>query len=104
MQVDAPGAATAVGAILRHAGSEPDGIVSIRWDDGALVVASPGETSLLTARLDAPDASAKLDGAYRPPSGSRASGYDRAILHWAATTTIHSLLGQIAVLMGGQEG
>ncbi len=68
MQVDAPGAATAVGAILRHAGSEPDGIVSIRWDDGALVVASPGETSLLTARLDAPDGSAKLDGAYRPPS------------------------------------
>jgi uncharacterized protein YaiL (DUF2058 family) len=68
VQLDAPGAATAVGAILRHAASEPDGIVSIRWDGGALVVASPGETSLLTARLDAPDASAKLDGAYRPPS------------------------------------
>ena len=74
MQVDAPGAATAVGAILRHAGSEPDGIVSIRWDDGALVVSSPGETSLLTARLDAPDASAKLDGAYRPPTAAPGSG------------------------------
>jgi hypothetical protein len=44
-----------------------------------------------------------LDGAYRPPSGSRASGYDRAVLHRAATTTIHSLLGQIADLVGRQE-
>jgi hypothetical protein len=45
-----------------------------------------------------------LDGAYRPPSGTRAAGYDSAVLHRAATTTIHSLLGQIADLMaGGQE-
>ena len=44
-----------------------------------------------------------LDGAYRPPSGQRASGYDRAVLHRAATTTIHSLLGQIADLMARQE-
>ena len=45
-----------------------------------------------------------LDGAYRPPAGSRASGYDRAVLHRAATTTIHSLLGQIADLVARQEG
>jgi len=44
-----------------------------------------------------------LDGAYRPPSGDRAAGYDRTILHRAATTTIHSLLGQIAELMARQE-
>ncbi|HEY3906749.1 MAG TPA: hypothetical protein VGM14_22775 [Streptosporangiaceae bacterium] len=44
-----------------------------------------------------------LDGAYRPPSGSRAAGYDRAVLHRAATATIQSLLGQLADLMGGQE-
>lgn len=44
-----------------------------------------------------------LNGAYRPPSGSRASGYDRAVLHRAATATIHSLLGQIADLVGRQE-
>ena len=40
-----------------------------------------------------------LDGAYRPPSGHRGTGYDQAVLHRAATTTIHSLLGQIATLM-----
>ena len=40
-----------------------------------------------------------LDGAYRPPSSHRGTGYDRAVLHRAATTTIHSLLGQIAELM-----
>jgi hypothetical protein len=40
-----------------------------------------------------------LDGAYRPPSGRRGTGYDPAVLHRAATTTIHSLLGQIADLM-----
>jgi hypothetical protein len=44
-----------------------------------------------------------LDGAYRPPSGDRASGYDRAVLHRAATETIHSLLGQIAELVTCQE-
>jgi hypothetical protein len=40
-----------------------------------------------------------LDGAYRPPSGRRGTGYDPAVLHRAATTTIRSLLGQIADLM-----
>ncbi len=44
-----------------------------------------------------------LDGAYRPPAHGRATGYDRAVLHRAATTTIVSLLGQIADLMARQE-
>jgi hypothetical protein len=44
-----------------------------------------------------------LDGAYRPPASDRASGYDRTVLHRAATMTIHSLLGQIADLMARQE-
>lgn len=40
-----------------------------------------------------------LNGAYRPPSSHRAIGYDQAVLHRAATTTIQSLLGQIADLV-----
>jgi hypothetical protein len=44
-----------------------------------------------------------LDGAYRPPAGDRATGYDRAVLHQAATMTIHSLLGQIADLVARHE-
>jgi hypothetical protein len=51
-------------------------MVSIRYEDGALVVASPGETSLLTAHLEAPDASPDLDGAYRPPSASNVGSGD----------------------------
>jgi uncharacterized protein YaiL (DUF2058 family) len=78
VQLDATGAATAIGAILRHAASERDGMVSIRCEDGALVVASPGETSLLTAHLEAPDASAELDGAYRPP-GAAISGSEDVV-------------------------
>jgi uncharacterized protein YaiL (DUF2058 family) len=76
VQLDAAGAATAVGGILRHAASQPDGMVSIRYEDGALVVASPGETSLLTAHLEAPNASPDLDGAYRPPSASNVGSGD----------------------------
>jgi uncharacterized protein YaiL (DUF2058 family) len=80
VELDAAGAATAVGAILRHAASQPDGMVSIRYQDGALVVASPGETSLLTAHLEAPNASADLDGAYLPPSAANAGSADAVAL------------------------
>ena len=44
---EAAGAARAVAAILRHAAAERDGLVSVRTDGDELVVASPGETSLL---------------------------------------------------------
>jgi hypothetical protein len=54
---EAAGAARAVAAILRHAAAERDG----------LVVASPGETSLLMARLPLPGDG--LDGSFAPPTG-----------------------------------
>ena len=82
---------------------EQSAVLTLRWQatmpggslfpalDADITLTPAGEgRSLLT-----------LDGAYRPPSGSRASGYDRAVLHRAATATIQSLLGQIADLMGG---
>jgi hypothetical protein len=64
---DAAGAARAVAAILRHAAAERDGLVSVRTDGDELVVASPGETSLLVARLPLPGDG--LDGSFAPPTG-----------------------------------
>jgi len=64
---EAAGAARAVAAILRHAAAERDGLVSVRTDGEELVVASPGETSLLVARLLLPGDG--LDGSYAPPTG-----------------------------------
>jgi len=64
---EAAGAARAVAAILRHAAAERDGLVSVRTDGGELVVASPGETSLLMARLPLPGDG--LDGSFAPPTG-----------------------------------
>lgn len=64
---DAADAARAVAAILRHAAAERDGLVSVRTDGDELVVASPGETSLLLARL--PLEGEGLDGSFAPPTG-----------------------------------
>ena len=64
---EAAGAARAVAAILRHAAAERDGLVSVRTDGEQLVVASPGETSLLMARLPLPGDG--LDGSFAPPTG-----------------------------------
>ena len=64
---EAAGAARAVAAILRHAAAERDGLVSVRTDGDELVVASPGETSLLVARLPLPGDG--LDGSFAPPTG-----------------------------------
>ena len=64
---EAAGAARTVAAILRHAAAERDGLVSVRTDGDELVVASPGETSLLMARLALPDDG--LDGSFAPPTG-----------------------------------
>ena len=64
---EAAGAARAVAAILRHAAAERDGLVSVRTDGDELVVASPGETSLLMARLPLPGDG--LDGSFAPPAG-----------------------------------
>ncbi len=64
---EAAGAARAVAAILRHAAAERDGLVSVGTDGEQLVVASPGETSLLMARL--PLSGDGLDGSFAPPTG-----------------------------------
>ena len=64
---EAAGAARAVAAILRHAAAERDGLVSVRSDGDELVVASPGETSLLVARL--PLSGDGLEGSFAPPTG-----------------------------------
>ena len=64
---EAADAARAVAAVLRHAAAERDGLVSVRTDGDELVVASPGETSLLVARLQLPGDG--LDGSFAPPTG-----------------------------------
>jgi hypothetical protein len=69
LTLDADGAARAVAGVCAHAVAEPDGMVSVQVLEGALLVASPGETSLLYARYpvdgDLPDG---LAGVYAPPA------------------------------------
>ena len=77
MRLDETGAARTLWAILRHAASEREGIASIRG--GAdLVVASPGETSLLLARFACEDPADDLDGAYAPPDAGTSPPADDA--------------------------
>jgi hypothetical protein len=80
---EAAGAARAVAAILRHAAAERDGLVSVRTDGDELVVASPGETSLLVARLPLPGGG--LDGSFAPPTGDPPKDADTLSLSAART-------------------
>jgi hypothetical protein len=67
LTLDDPAAVRAVAGIARHAAAEPDGGISIRADGDELVIASPGATSLLMARLPAPAGADALQGTYGPP-------------------------------------
>jgi hypothetical protein len=67
LTLDDPAAVRAVAGIARHAAAEPDGGISIRADGDDLVIASPGATSLLVARLPAPAGAESLQGTYGPP-------------------------------------
>ncbi len=80
---EAAGAARAVAAILRHAAAERDGLVSVQNDGDELVVASPGETSLLMARLPLPGDG--LDGSFAPPTGDPPKDADALSLSAART-------------------
>ena len=80
---EAAGAARTVAAILRHAAAERDGLVSVRTDGDELVVASPGETSLLMARLPLPGDG--LDGSFAPPTGDPPTDADALSLSAART-------------------
>jgi hypothetical protein len=80
---EAAGAGRAVAAILRHAAAERDGLVSVRTDGDELVVASPGETSLLVARLPLPGDG--LDGSFAPPTGDPPKDADTLSLTAART-------------------
>ena len=80
---EAAGAARAVAAILRHAAAERDGLVSVRTDGDELVVASPGETSLLMARLPLPGDG--LDGSFAPATGDPPKDADALSLSAART-------------------
>ena len=60
-------AARAVVAIVAHAAVQRDGAVSISADHGSLVVASPGETSLLMARIEVEGDPEGTEGTYAPP-------------------------------------
>ena len=80
---EAAGAARTVAAILRHAAAERDGLVSVRTDGDELVVASPGETSLLMARLPLPGDG--LDGSFAPPTGDPPPDADAMSLSAART-------------------
>jgi hypothetical protein len=67
LTIDDPAAVRAVAGIARHAAAEPEGGISIRADGDDLVIASPGATSLLVARLPAPAGAESLQGTYGPP-------------------------------------
>jgi hypothetical protein len=67
LRLEHAAAARAVVAICRHAAAERDGAVSLSEESGELVMASPGETSLLVARFAVTNADEALTGRYAPP-------------------------------------
>jgi hypothetical protein len=75
LRLEHAAAARAVAAICRHSAAERDGAVSLSQDSGELVIASPGETSLLLARFAVPAVDEALIGRYAPaqPAGEAAA-------------------------------
>jgi hypothetical protein len=67
LRLEHAAAARAVAAICRHAAAERDGAVSLSEESGELVLASPGETSLLVARFAVSGMDEALTGRYAPP-------------------------------------
>jgi hypothetical protein len=70
LTLDDPAAARAMAAIARHAAAEPDGGVSIRAEGDEVVIASPGATSLLLARLPAAAPADAVQGMYAAPASA----------------------------------
>jgi hypothetical protein len=88
LRLDADGAARAVAGICAHAAAEPDGMVSVQAADGELLVASPGQTSLLYARYPVDgDPPTGLTGLYAPPARAPGAAGDSIEL----TATARSL-------------
>jgi hypothetical protein len=67
LRLEHAAAARAVAAVCRHAAAERDGAVSLSEESGELVMASPGETSVLIARFAVTDVDEALTGRYAPP-------------------------------------
>ena len=66
---DDAAAARAILAIVRHAAAQRDGVVSVAARGDSVVVASPGETSLLMVQLPIEDGAQAPEGTYTPSGG-----------------------------------
>jgi hypothetical protein len=87
-------AARAVLAIVAHAAAQREGAVSIGADEGTLVVASPGETSLLMARLDFEGDPEGAEGTYAPPDQPPSSS------GCGGSLTLRSVRGRLQISAG----
>ena len=91
---DDPGAARAIAAIVRHAAAQPDGLVSLGADGEDVVLASPGETSLLLARLPSPGGAGVPEGTYAAPGDVPDGAGD------GAPVTVRRVRGRLQVSRG----
>jgi hypothetical protein len=73
-------------------------VLTLRWEatgpGGGLFPALDADITLTPA--DAGESLLTLDGAYRPPFAALGMALDRVLLHRVATSTVRSLLSQIA--------
>jgi len=78
-------------------------VLTLRWEatgpGGGLFPALDADITLTPAGDGA--SLLTLDGAYRPPLAALGTALDRVILHRVATSTVRSLLGQIAESIAG---
>ena len=93
---DDPGAARAIAAIVRHAAAQPEGVVSLGADGGDVVLASPGETSLLLVRLPSPGGAGVPEGTYAAPGDVPDGDGDGD----GAPVTVRSVRGRLQVSAG----
>jgi len=92
LRLDADGAARALAGVCAHAVAEPDGMVSVQAVGGRLLVASPGQTSLLYARYPVDgDPPAGLTGLFAPPARAPGATGDAIELSGSARSlALHS--------------
>jgi hypothetical protein len=94
LSFDDAAAARAITAIVRHAAAQRDGVVSVAADGESVVVASPGETSLLMARLPVDGGAPVPEGTYTPPVDPPA--VDAA----GAPATLRTVRGRLQISAG----
>jgi hypothetical protein len=94
LTLDDPAAARAVAAIVRHAAAQRHGVVSLGADGSGLVLSSPGETSLLMARLSVEGSPKIPEATYAPPGDAPRVADD------ASSVKLRSVRGALEIACG----